>query len=222
MTEQNITAGKPATNVGDGGRVFSAVAGSLLLYFMAKKKPLDTLLFLGGGYLLYRAVSGHCPVAAAFKRKDHPGRPSNVNVRASVIVSRPPSEVYAFWRKLENIPLFMKHIEHVDELDAHTSAWKMKMPLDMGDLRWEAKILKDEKDSEISWHSAPGAPIENTGKINFSETPGNATRVNMMISYRAPVGAAIGRLLTPAFREKIESDLHHFKHYIENAGRSGD
>jgi len=223
--QQDIPAGSPATDMGDGERFLSAVAGSLLLYFVAKKHTVNSLLLLGGGYLLYRAVSGECPVTAALKKGRRRGRASNINVRMELVVNRPRAEVYAFWRRLENLPLFMKHLDHVDEIDSITSAWKLKMPAGVGDIRWEAKIVKEEKDEELSWHSVPGAPIENTGKINFSDTPGNATRIDIMISYRAPlgvIGERVGRLLTPAFRERIESDLHHFKQYIENAGLAGD
>src|SRR5882757_592708 len=194
----------PTVNVGQTERTLSAIAGSLLLYFVTKKHKADSLLLLGGGYLLYRAVSGHCPLVSVFKSKGLAGHRSNINVRSEIVVSRPRSEVYAFWRNLENLPLFMKHLDHVDEIDSTTSAWKLKMPAGFSDIRWEAKIVKEEKDRELSWHSVPGAAIENTGKINFSDTPGNATRIDVMISYRAPLGAIgerIGRLLTPAFRE---------------------
>jgi uncharacterized membrane protein len=219
--QQDIPAGKPATTIGDGERVISAVAGSLLLYFVTKKHKADSLLLLGGGYLLYRAVSGHCPVSSVFKGRRRDAHASNINVRTEVIVAKPRSEVYAYWRNLENLPLFMKHLDHVDEIDSTTSAWKLKLPAGLGDIRWEAKIVKEEKNVELSWHSVPGASIENTGKINFSDTPGNATRIDIMISYRAPLGVLgerVARLLTPAFREKIENDLHSFKHHIENAG----
>jgi len=55
--------------------------------------------------------------------------------------------------------------------------------------------------------------------------PGNATRIDVMISYRAPlgvIGEKVGRLLTPVFKEKIESDLNSYKHYIENASLAGN
>ena len=58
------------TNISDEQRVISAVAGSLLLYFVAKKNKRESLLLLGSGYLLYRAISGHCPVASVFKKKE--------------------------------------------------------------------------------------------------------------------------------------------------------
>ena len=225
MMQQDIPAGRPATNVEDGERVLSAITGSLLLYFVAKKHKGDSLLLLGGGYLLYRALSGHCPLSSVFRRKGGAGHASNINVRSEVVVNRPRSEVYAFWRNLENLPSFMHHLDHVDVIDSTTSAWKLKMPGGLGDVRWEAKIVKDEKDSELSWHSVPGAAIENTGKINFSDTPGHGTRIDMMISYRAPLGAIgerVGRLLTPVFTEKIKADLTNFSHYIENASLAGN
>jgi len=140
-----------------------------------------------------------------------------------VIVSKPRSEVYAFWRRLENWPLFMRHLENVDELDSKTSAWRLKLP-GMGEVRWEVRIVKEEKDVELSWHSVADAPIESTAKINFSDTPGNATRVDVMLSYRAPhgaIGERLSRLLTPAFKERVEQDIQNFKRYFENVGVAG-
>jgi len=213
-----VYSGKQA-DIGDDQRALSAFAGSLLLYFAAKRHKVDSLLMLGGGYLLYRAISGHCPVTSVLRSiPRHEG--SNINIRTSVIVNRPREEVYAFWRHLENWPLFMRHLENVDELDNNTSVWRLKMP-GMDEIRWEARIVKEEKNAELSWHSETGAPIESTGKINFSDTPGNATRIDVMLSYRAPAGALgekLSRLLTPAFRCRVLDDIQNFKHYFENMG----
>jgi uncharacterized membrane protein len=225
MIQQDIPAGRPGHSIGEGERALSAIAGSLLLYFVAKRHRIDSLLVAGGGYLLYRAVSGHCPLTSLFRGASSPEHGSNLNVRSQVVVNKPRAEVYAFWRNMENLPLFMKHIDHIDVIDRMTSAWKLHLPFGMGDVRWESKIVKEIKDEEISWHSVEGAAIENTAKINFSDTPGGATRIDVMVSYRAPMGVAgerIGRLLTPLFKDKIEADIHHFKHYIENAGLAGD
>ena len=221
---QSTSASDRHTNVGDGERVLSAIAGSLLLYFVTKKHKVESALLLGGGYLLYRAISGHCPVAAVLRSSEHHGsQASNINIRTHVIVARPRAEVYAFWRRLENWPLFMHHLENVDELDSNTSAWRLKVP-GMGEVRWEARIVKEEKNSELSWHSVQGAAIETTAKINFSDTAGEATRIDVLLSYRVPhgaIGERLGRMLTPAFRAKVYDDIHNFKHYFENVGRSG-
>jgi len=210
-----------SSDIGDSQRVLSAVGGSLLVYYVTKKHKADSLLLLGGAYLLYRAVSGHCPISAAINTTRRRHHPSNINVRAQVVVNKPREEVYAFWRSLENWPLFMRHLSNVDELDDLTSAWTMKLP-GIGDIRWEANIVREEKDAELSLSSVSGAPIDVTGKVNFSSTPGNATRIDVMLSYRAPggvIGERLSRLLTPGFREKIEADIYNFKHYIENVGK---
>ncbi len=208
-------------NVGKTERALSAVAGSLLLYYVTKKHKADALLSLAGGYLLYRAISGHCSAYSLLQKQKEgmPDHPRNINVRTSVTVNRPRDEVYAFWRNLENLPLFMRHLDHVDELDPITSAWKIKIPGGMGDVRWEAQIVKEERGSEISWQSAPGASIENVGKINFSDTPSGATRIDVLFSYRAPmgvVGERLSRLLTPMFRNIVERDIHRVKEFLED------
>lgn len=220
----NPTSSQSITKeMGETERTVSAVAGSLLLYYVTRKHKVDALLLLGGGYLLYRAISGHCPVSSAFHRKGVPGHASNINIKTHVIVARPREEVYAFWRRLENLPLFMRHLDHIDEIDDTTAAWKISLPGRVGEVRWETKIVKDEKNSEISWHSVPGAPIENTAKINFSDTPGKATRVDIMLSYRAPggvIGEQLATLLTPVFRDKVEDDIRRFKYFMENQGKT--
>jgi uncharacterized membrane protein len=63
-----------------------------------------------------------------------------------------------------------------------------------------------------------GAAIQNTGKINFSDTPGKGTRVDVMMLYAVPSGAIgerLGHLLTPAFRGRVEEDIHRFREYLE-------
>lgn len=215
--QTSSAAGRPETNLGDKERLLSALAGSLLLYGTAKKHTMNTLLLLGGGYLLYRAVTGHCAIHSAISRRSSAAG-GDLKVRAQVVVNRPRSEVYAFWRRLENLPLFMKHLEHVDELDAQTSAWRLRMPGGMEDIRWEAKIVRDEKDVEFSWNSVPGAVIRNTGKINFSDTPGKGTRIDVMLLYgihAGAIGQRMAGLLTPGFRGKVEQDIHHFREFME-------
>ena len=205
--------------LGKTERAISALGGSLLVYFVSRKHKRETLLLAGGGYLLYRAISGKCPISKAIREGGRDHRPSNINVRTQVTVNSPREEVYAFWRRLENLPLFMKHIESVDELSDTVSAWKVRIPGGLGDIRWEADIVRDIENTEISWQSAPGASIENAGKINFSDAPSGATRIDVMISYRAPMGVLgerLSRLLTPVFREMIEKDIQGFKQFMED------
>ena len=206
-------------NTGKTERVISAIAGSLLLYKITQKHKADSLLLLAGGYLLYRGISGHCPIHSLFSGRRRVDHTRNVNVRASVVVNRPREEVYAFWRKLENLPLFMRHLESVDEINDITSAWKVRVPGGLGFIRWEAEIVKEEEGSMLSWQSVPGASVQNAGKINFSDTPGKGTRIDALISYHAPMGIfgeEVSHLLSPVFSDMIKNDILGFKHFMED------
>jgi uncharacterized membrane protein len=217
-TEES-THGGSFVNVSRPERIISAIAGGLLLYHTIRKHKAGSLLLLGGGYLAYRAMTGHCPVYAMRDERSH--GPKNINIRTSVVVNRPRYEVYSFWRHLENLPLFMKHLESVREIDDRTSSWVAKLPGGLGMLHWNAEIVKDVKDSEISWKSLPDASIENAGKVNFTDTPSKGTRIDVMITYRAPLGSIgeeVSRLLTPATRHSIRKDIVGFKHVMENVG----
>jgi uncharacterized membrane protein len=211
------TIEKPTVNIGDRERMVSALAASLLIYATAKKHTVNTLLLIGGGYLLYRAVSGHCALYDAISKRRSGASGADLKVRTHLVVNKPRAEVYAFWRRLENWPLFMRHLDHIDELDERTSAWRLK--IQGGDIRWEARIVKDEVDTELSWNSVEGAVIRNTGKINFSDTPGKGTRIDVMIVYgipAGPIGQRIAELLTPAFQQRVEEDIHRYGEYLQS------
>src|SRR5579862_639382 len=96
------TIEKPVVNIGDAERVLSALAGSLLIYATTKKHTVNTLLLMGGGYLLYRAISGHCAVYGAMSGPRSGARGGDLKVRTHVVVSRPRADVYSFWRRMEN------------------------------------------------------------------------------------------------------------------------
>jgi uncharacterized membrane protein len=69
---------------------------------------------LAGGFLLYRGTSGYCPGYAAMGKSQLPVPYKTINIRTKQVVNVPRSEAYAFWRKLENLPLFMKHLVSVE------------------------------------------------------------------------------------------------------------
>ncbi len=114
-------------NLSERQRAVSAIAGSLLLYFTMKKNKSAALLGLAGGFLLYRGLSGHCALSA-LKDRHLAATGRNINVRTHVLVNRPRQEVYRFWRKLENLNLFMQHVESIRETGDKGSSWKIKIP----------------------------------------------------------------------------------------------
>ncbi len=119
-------------NVGDTERVISGIAGGYLLYRGLSgigEHPVGGLLkTLIGGFLLYRGASGTCPVYTALGKTEGVNRTKALTVRSSIVVDKPREEVYAFWRKLENLPLFMKHLIRVQEHDDIRSTWSADLP----------------------------------------------------------------------------------------------
>jgi uncharacterized membrane protein len=204
-------------NVSVFERFLTAAAGTYLVYSGLSGKHKSTAKMAAGGALLARAVSGYCPIYdAAGKHLKLEG--SNVNIRTSLVIDRPAEQVYNFWRRLENLPRFMKHLKSVTEIDNITSEWTAQGPAGIGSVSWKAQILMDEKGKVLSWHSMPGSTIENAGKVNFRDLGDNRTEIEVVISYHAPLGVAgeaAAKLLNPVFEKAVKSDIDGLKTFLE-------
>lgn len=202
------------TSVLVGASLFSSGLKNLISH------PLTNLIkSAAGGYLLYRGLTGHCPLYSSIGKYNT--TPRNVNIRSSFSVARPRTEVYDFWRQLDNLPLFMRHLKKVTVLSPVRSHWEVKLPV--AQVSWDAEIVEDQPGFMIGWHSVPGSTIHNAGKVEFRDAPGgNGTIVNVVISYTPPaggLGTAVGQLLTPVFEKMVREDVGNFKSYMEGQGR---
>src|SRR5690606_30433588 len=129
-------------NVSKTERVISGLAGSYALYRATQKRNAVPEILIGG-FLLFRGITGYCSVYNAIGKTKPDNRSRNVNIQVTLKVDRPREEVYLFWRKLENLPLFMEHLELVNSIDEKTSVWEAKIPGGMGSLRWRSEIVKE-------------------------------------------------------------------------------
>lgn len=208
-------------NVSNFERGLSIAIGLWMLYRGLKKLPKSPITNLikasSGAGLMARGISGFCPVYDYFEIDGK--KTTSVNIRSTFIVNKPRHEVYAFWRKLENLPLFMKHLESVKEVDNKRSHWEAKFPSNMVTIKWDAEIVKEEKDSLLSWQSLPGATIENAGKVEFRDALGDrGTELRIMITYRPPagnLGSQVARLFNPMFERMVKEDVINCKQFIE-------
>lgn len=193
-----------------------ALIGSGMRHFI--KHPVRSFLQgMIGGYLLYRGASGNCPAYTALGKTRNVRRTAAINVRTTLVVNKPRHEVYRFWRKLENLPSFMHHLASVREVDPLHSRWEAIIPANLGRVRWNAQIVKDEYGVLIGWQSIAGSAIENAGKVEFRDVD-EGTEVRVTITYRPPagdIGVAIARILNPAFAKIVERDIKQFKEHIE-------
>lgn len=209
---------KRPVNVTPFERVISLAAGTLFIYSSLKRGSFGLLSALASGYLLYRGGTGHCSIYQMIDKRVLPDPVKNINIRTSMNVKRPRHEVYAFWRRLENMPRFMKHLESVRSLDDRHSVWRAKGPAGLGTVEWKAEIVKDEPGELLGWSSLPDADIHNAGKVEFHDGPAGSTDLQIVITYRPPlreVGESISKLLNPLFHRMVREDVSNFKVFME-------
>jgi uncharacterized membrane protein len=220
---QSVASG---INVGRTERLISGAAGASLLLLALRRKRLRPLLLPLGGELISRAVTGRCPINRALGRNSargdrvspvaSVGRGEGIKVERTVLVNRPAGELFRFWRRLENLPRFMDHLESVTVLDENRSHWVAKAPAGTK-VEWDATIHNEIEDELIAWRSLPGADVANAGSVHFTPI-GQATEVRVVLSYDPPAGragAALARLLGEEPGQQVEDDLRRFKQVME-------
>lgn len=206
------------TNVSTLERMLMVAAGSYLMYRSLSGKRKNIAQGIAGGTMLARGISGYCPIYDITNNDGGKLKSSNINIRTSITINKPVGEVYDFWRKLENLPKFMKHLESVKQTNHITSEWKAKGPAGIGSLSWKAQILMDEKNKMLSWHSLPESTIDNAGKVYFKDL-GDRTEIDVTISYHAPLGVAgetAAKWLNPLFERLVKNDIENLKTYLES------
>lgn len=204
------------SNVGVFERVLSGVTGSALL-LINRNKPNTTIQKAAGAYLLMRGATGYCMLYDLLQRDPIDLKTHNVNVKTKIIVNRPTHEVYRFWRQIENLPLFMKHLNYVKVLDEHHSEWSVNLPGIPGHITWQSEIVLDEVDQRIGWQSLTGSTLMNAGNVHFKDL-GNATEINVALSY-APSGKLteeVSKLFRPMFKKMVKKDIADFKKFMES------
>ena len=148
------------------------------------------------------------------------GLTQNVWVEKSVIIERPTSELYSYWRDLTNLPSFMGHLKSVTNKNetGTVSHWIANAPLDLN-VEWDAEIIIDEPDSLIAWNSLPNADINNCGFVRFTPATDNrGTQVKVVLEYQPPGGAltnALAKLFGESPQQQIGDELNRFKQLME-------
>ena len=139
-------------------------------------------------------------------------------VRKSICIGRSPQDLYQFWRKFDNLPRFMEHLESVEVLSNNLSHWVAKGPAGRK-VEWDAEITADRPNELIGWRSLEGSEVQNEGTVKFEPTSqGRETIVRVDMKYRPPagmVGAKVAKLLGRAPEQEIDLELRRFKQLME-------
>ena len=199
-------------------------AGALLLLAGASRRsPLGAWLAVSSGPLLYRGVTGRWPdVLSGYARRESTRRAlgghRGIHVRESVRLEVPVGDVYRFWRRLENLPRFMRHLDRVTETADRRSHWVASGPAGLA-VEWDAEIINEIQDKIIAWRSLPRSDVVTAGAVNFSAARGGrSTQLDVHLQYAPPAGKA-GAFVASLFgrepSQTVREDLRRFKQLLE-------
>lgn len=202
--DTRLRAGEAWRETGEPQREWSLVAagaaaiafGAWLVYQGARSEPARPLPLPRGG-----------------DARQRPG----VRVRETITVDAPRAELYRFWRRLENLPRVMSHLEEVRQLGGGRSHWTAKGPAGRK-VSWTAEITDERENQSIAWRSLPESEVPNEGAVGFRDAAEGGTEIIVSLTYHPPGGPA-GALLAGLFggdaAREIRSDLKRFKEEVE-------
>jgi len=132
----------------------------------------------------------------------------------SIDVEVPVSTAYNQWTQFEEFPLFMEGVDHVEQRDDARLHWVATIGGRTAE--WDAKILEQHPDQQISWVSEDGRKTR--GTVSFEPAGENRTLIRLSMSYKAdgPIeqaGSAAG-----LDSKRVRADLERFKQLIESRG----
>lgn len=141
-----------------------------------------------------------------------------LRVTRSIAINRPPEELYAYWRELENLPRFMYHLREVRRTGPTTSHWVTSGPAGK-DIEWDSEITADRPNELLAWRSLDHAELENSGTVRFEPRPrGDGTIVRVELEYHPPggiAGAALAMMFNESPQQQLYDDLHRLKQLFE-------
>ncbi len=216
-------------NVADVERWASALGGALLTAYgikqLKERSTSGAAIAAAGSALMYRGATGYCPMYAATgintagdETRARLSGSRGVNVEEVVTIYASAAELYVFWRNLELLPRFMKHLVSVTQVDSCRSHWVAKAPAGRR-IEWDAEVINEIPGELIAWRTLPGSQLVSAGSVMFKRASGGrGTEVRVRLQYDPPagkVGATVAWLLGHEPSQAIREDLRRFKQLME-------
>jgi uncharacterized membrane protein len=204
--------------------LLSLAAGSVLLLTGLQRRSWAGVAVAAAGVpMLFRGITGRWPeplssFVVANDTRQALGGERGVHIRESIRLERPIEDVFAYWRRLENLPRVMSHLESVSERPDGGTHWVARGP---GGMRftWDAAIINEIRDQVIGWQSLPGSTIQTAGSVNFDRVrAGRSTQLTVHLQYSAPGGVAassVAALFGQSPAQTVREDLRRFKQQME-------
>jgi uncharacterized membrane protein len=173
----------------------------------------NTILVVGAGGAVAAIPQARRFVLARFSSVPSMNGTMPRTIEQSMEINVPVSTAYNQWTQFEDFPLFMEGVDHVQQLDDTRLHWAATIAGKTNE--WDAKILEQHPDRQISWISEDGKKTR--GTVTFEPRGESKTLVRLSMSYQADpletVGSAVG-----LDAKRIRGDLERFKELIESRG----
>lgn len=137
-------------------------------------------------------------------------------IGASLLIERPADEVWQAWRRIEELPRHLRHVERVEPLGGGRSRWTGVAPGGRR-LEWEAQVVEETPGRRLVWTSLPGSEVRHQGEVEVLPSGEGAAILQVAIEIeggRSLAGLAAAHLegLT---RRALREDLGRFKSRME-------
>jgi uncharacterized membrane protein len=140
------------------------------------------------------------------------------HVTKSIVINSTAEELYQYWRELENLPRFMRHLESVKVTGEGRSHWVAKGPAGSS-VEWDAEVTEDRPNELIAWRSLEGSQVYNAGSVRFEEATGKRGAIVTVEFDYDPPGGLLGVVAAKLSGEEpygqLQDDLRRFKQIIE-------
>jgi uncharacterized membrane protein len=172
-----------------------------------------TLLVVGGGAAAVGLLRSRGRIRDRLSGRAG-SSPSPRTIDEAIEVEVPVATAYNQWTQFEDFPLFMEGVDHVQQLDDTRLHWVATIAGHKAE--WDAKILEQHPDRQISWISEDGRTTR--GTVSFEPSGPSATLIRLSMSYQAEGPAETLGSASGLDKRRVRGDLERFKELIETRG----
>ena len=229
-------------NIGEAERAASVfLGGALWLTAFKRQSPATVLGAVIGTICLMRGITGHSRIYQWFGLDSaHPSTPATDGQRApDAPLPRPskprkpgdPTQVSSFitigadagrlydvWLEPQTMNQILGHVAHIETQNDGAMHWRADLPLHRT-LEWTAQTTDKKAGEFVAWASAPDAPLQSSGRVEFKNAPGNrGTEVHLHAHFEPPLGAlgeAAAKFLEIVPSTAASKALRNFKALVE-------
>jgi uncharacterized membrane protein len=201
-------------------RLFAGAGGAALaLYGLRSSNPLRFVTGIAGLVLFARAAT-NLDTRRLFGVTE---ARRVIDIQKSIEVAAPVERVFALWSRLENFPLFMRHVREVKKVGEGRYRWRVDGPGGVP-FEWEGTITQLLPNRLLAWKSTTGAAVRNAGSVRFEAESPEMTRLHVRLSYNPPAGA-VGHFIAKLFgadpKKELDDDLLRFVSLVEEGKATG-